>query len=85
MLHADMWDMFIDMVSVEYKILSEYSDYKITISSSDESFLANNGKILKQAPLSRSVNYTITVEKDGISESITLAAVIPGRLSLQQK
>lgn len=85
MLHAEMWDMFIDMVSVEYKILTEYSDYKISISSSDTSFLANNGKVLKQAPLSRSVNYTITVEKDGISESITLCAVIPGRLSLQQK
>ena len=83
MLHADMWDMFIDMVEVEYKILTQYSGYKITISSDNTDFLKNNGKVLKQAPLSRSVSYTITVEKDGISESIVLSTVIPGRLSIQ--
>lgn len=83
MLHAEMWDMFIDMVEVEYKIRSEYAGYKISISSNDPSFVGNNGKVLKQAPLSRSVSYTITVEKDGISESVTLSTVIPGRLSLQ--
>ena len=82
MLHAEMWDMFIDMVEVEYKIRTEYAGYKISITSSDPSFVGNNGKVLKQAPLSRSVSYTITVEKDGISESITLSTVIPGRLSL---
>ena len=83
MLHAEMWDMFIDMVEVEYKIRSEYSGYKISITTSDPSFIGNNGKVLKQAPLSRTISYTITVEKDGISESITLATVIPGRLAIK--
>lgn len=85
MLHADMWDMFIDMVEAEYTVLTKYSGYKITFASDNTDFLANNGKVLKQAPLSRAVSYTITVEKDGISESITLSTVIPGRLSIQQK
>ena len=83
MLHAEMWDMFIDMVEVEYKIRSEYSGYKISITTSDPSFIGNNGKVLKQAPLPRTISYTITVEKDGISESITLATVIPGRLAIK--
>ncbi len=85
MLHADMWDMFIDMVEVEYKIRSEYAGYKISISSDNEDFIGSNGKVLKQAPLSRSVTYTITVEKDGIKESVTLSTVIPGRLATNQK
>lgn len=83
MLHAEMWDMFIDMVEVEYTIRTLYPDYKISITTSDPSFIGNNGKVLKQAPLSRTISYTITVEKDGISESISLATVIPGRLTLQ--
>lgn len=83
MLHAEMWDLFIDMVEVEYTIRTVYPDYKISITTSDPSFIGNNGKVLKQAPLSRTISYTITVEKDGISESITLATVIPGRLTLQ--
>ena len=80
MLHAEMWDLFIKMVEVEHTILTKYSDYKITFKSNNENFLGNNGKILKQASISKSVSYTITVEKDGVSESITLSTVIPSRL-----
>ena len=77
MLHAEMWDMFIEMVEVEYTMLTKYSDYEITFESHSD-FLDDNGKVIKQASISRTVSYTITIKKDGVSESITLCSVIPG-------
>ena len=81
MLHAEMWDLFIEMIKTEYKMLTEYSGYKITFTSSNENFLTNTGKVKARTALSRSVSYTITVEKDGIVDSITLSTIIPGSLA----
>lgn len=85
MLHAEKWDMFIKMIETEYKILKDFSDYKITFTSHDPQYLNSKGKVIKQDALSRSVSYTITVEKDGVKEAITLNTVIPGRLLFNKK
>lgn len=80
MLKANKWEMFLEMVEAEYKMLKEFSNYKITFISHDIEYLNNKGKVIKQDDFSRLVNYTIMVEKGDFSKSINLNVIIPGKL-----
>ena len=78
-----LWGNFITMVQFEYDILTKFKDYKITFESHDLEYLNNVGRVIKQDKYTKTVTYTITVTKNGVSKSVTLSSNIPGSLDLK--
>ena len=78
-----LWGNFITMVQFEYDILTKYKDYKITFESHDLEYLNNVGRVIKRDKYTKTVTYTITVTKNGVSKSVTLSSNIPGSLDLK--
>ena len=74
----EIWWEFLSLVEAEYELLTEYSGYEIEFVSHNPEIVDNNGRIIKQPDETTCVTYTITVTKDGVSESITLASMIQG-------
>ena len=72
-------DEFLDLVYAEYEIAKNYSDYTITFTSNNPEIIDNSGRIVKVPNQTTNVSYTITVEKDGVKESITLNCLVYGR------
>ena len=72
------WGKFIELVQFEYDMITKYAGYTVTFKSNDPEYVNNLGRVIKQDVKTRSVSYTITVSKDGKSESITLWTTIPG-------
>lgn len=72
------WDKFIQLVQFEYNMITKYAGYTVTFKSNNPEYLNDLGRVIKQDEKTKSVSYTITVSKDGKSESITLWAAIPG-------
>lgn len=73
-----MWDNFIKLVEFEYDMITKYEGYKVTFTSNNPDYINELGRVIKQDEKAKSVSYTITVSKDGKSESMTLWTVIPG-------
>lgn len=78
-VYNDSWyfDRFIEHVAIEREILVNYSDAIITLSS-DSPLVSSTGRIIDKPAQTTEVEYTITVELDGESKSITLVTVVPG-------
>lgn len=74
----DLWDNFLTLVSFEYRILKDYSDYEISFESLDKTYVNDKGRVIKQEMKDITVSYNITVTKDGVSKTITLSTIIPG-------
>ena len=64
-------------VVVEREVLANFSDATITFSS-DSELVSDTGRVVVMPEFTTEVEYTITVEIDGVSKSITLVSVIPG-------
>ncbi|MFA6842797.1 MAG: Ig-like domain-containing protein [Bacilli bacterium] len=80
MIHEGMLEYFESMIDIEWEIAKNYSDYTITFASSNTAVLDNSGRVVGDGPeLTTSVPYTVTVTKDGVSESMTLNTVIIGQ------
>lgn len=79
MMTADLIDEFLEMVYMEYEICKNYSDYTITFTSSNPDIIDNTGRVVNAPNYTTNVTYTVTVEKDGVSESITLNALVIGK------
>lgn len=73
-----MWDNFIKLVQFEYDMITKYEGYTVTFTSNNLEYINELGRVIKQDEKAKSVSYTITVTKDGKSESMTLWTVIPG-------
>ena len=74
----ELWWEFLELVEAEYELLTNYSDYEITFESHNPEIMDNHGRIIAQPDQTTSVSYTITVTKDGVSESVTLSSMIKG-------
>ncbi len=81
MRNAGMWDHFTTLIAAEYEILTKYADYEITFESHNPEILGNDGRIINAPIYSTDVSYTITVTKGDYSKSITLHAVVKGKLA----
>lgn len=71
------FDRFMEHVAVEREVLKNYPDATITFSS-DSPLVSSTGRVISMPEMTTEVEYTITVEIDGVSKSITLVSVIPG-------
>ena len=66
-----------ELVLIEYQVLQFVKQgYVITFESGNTEYVNNLGRVIKTSVLSKTVPYTITIEKDGLRESLTLTSVI---------
>ena len=75
---CEIWREFLQLVEAEYKLLTEYSDYEIKFESHNPEILDDNGRIIKQPDETTCVTYTVTITKDGKTETVTLSSMIKG-------
>ena len=78
MMTAGLVETFLDLVYLEYYVAKDYSDYQITFTSHNPDILDNTGRIVSRPAFTTNVSYTITVSKDGVSQSVTLNALVLG-------
>ena len=83
MITNNLVDSFIKLVEVEYEVAKNYSDYEITFTSHNPEIMDNTGRIINAPDYTTNVTYTITVSKDGVTEEVTLNALVPGRFGLK--
>ncbi len=79
MITADLVDEFLELVYAEYEIAKNYSDYEIKFESHNQDIMDNEGRIIAAPDYTTNVSYTITITKDGQSESITLNTLVIGK------
>ncbi len=80
LLENDMaiWAEFIELIKAEYAAEYTYGDYEFSMVSNNPEIVDNNGRVINVPDFATAVSYTVTITKDGQSESITLGSVIPG-------
>lgn len=77
MREAGFYLHFKKLVQIEYQMLQFIKQgYTISFESGNTEYVNESGRVIKTSPLSKTVPYTITVEKDGVKDSITLSSVI---------
>ena len=77
MREAGFYLHFKRLVEIEYNVLQFIKQgYILSFESGNTEYVNNSGRVLKTSPVSKNINYTITVEKDGVKDSITLNSVI---------
>jgi hypothetical protein len=81
---TNYWAEFMEMVEVEYLFATEFKDVKVSMVSHTPEVLDNKGLISKWPKTITAVSYTITVELNGVSKSITLSSIVPPRTSWVQ-
>ena len=74
----EIWWKFLALVEAEYELLTKFSDYNISFESHNPSIVNSRGRVIAKPLHTTSVGYTITIEKDGVSESITLYTLVEG-------
>ena len=79
MITAGRTEEFLDMCYVEYMVRKYYSDYEITFTSLNQTYLDNNGRVKTNPSVPTSVGYTITLTKGGNTETITLYSTVSPR------
>lgn len=78
MMTANLVDTFLDMVYMEYYVAKNFADYEIKFESHNPDIIDNSGRIVGRPKYTTNVSYTITVSKDGKSQSVKLNALVPG-------
>ena len=56
-----------------------YADYEIKFESHNTDIMDNTGRIVEAPEYTTNVSYTVTVTKDGQSESVTLNTLVIGK------
>lgn len=79
MLENDMeiWWEFIELVKCEYAKITTCQDYEFYFECGDE-LVNEHGRVTGQDNHSRIVTYQVTIVKDGVEQTITLASMIEG-------
>ena len=75
---GEIWWQFIECVESEYEVLTKYQDYEISFTSNDSNIVNDKGRVVSRPLNTTSVSYTVTITKDGQSETITLSSLVPG-------
>ena len=73
-----LWYHFMSLVEAEYNRRSNFAEYTITAKSNSLDHLRNNGRTYDQPLYSECLSYTVTIEKEGYKNEITLFSVLPG-------
>ena len=77
MTNAHKIDTFLDMCYVEYMVKKYYSDYVITFTSLNPTYLDNDGRVVSNPSVPTCVGYTITIKlNDEVVDSITLYTTV---------
>ncbi|MFA5543057.1 MAG: InlB B-repeat-containing protein [Bacilli bacterium] len=84
LIMSDYWKTFMEMVELEHIVMKDFSDAKITFTSNNPNLVSNRGLVIGWPSKATSVTYTVGVEIDGVTKSITLGSVIPGTSSWSQ-
>lgn len=74
----EIWWEFIDLVKAEYAKITKASGYHFAFSSTSD-YLNNKGRVLKQDNTPQLVTYTVTISKNGQTETVELASIIEGK------
>lgn len=74
----EIWYEFIELVEAEYELLTTFKDYEISFESHNLDVIDNNGRFVKTPDYPTCITYTVTITKDGNTQSITLSSMIPG-------
>ena len=77
--NLEIWYEFIELVEAEYALLTTYKDAKFSIEVAEDSkdVLSENGRMV-ESEFAQIVTYTVTVEVNGVTETITLASALNG-------
>ncbi len=79
MINSNKVETFLDMCYVEYMVRKYYSDYDITFTSLNQTYLDNNGRVKLNPDVMTSVGYTITITKGNTTEEITLYSSVSAK------
>ncbi|MBR2891956.1 MAG: N-acetylmuramoyl-L-alanine amidase [Bacilli bacterium] len=78
--NGELWEIFMEAVEAEYKMLTQMSDYSITCKSNNPDILSDNGRIVSIPRYSTTVSYTVTVTNNttGVSKTNTYSTIVHG-------
>ena len=76
--NLEIWWEFIELVQAELEVLQEYSDYEMEFVSNNPDIINEHGRVIEAPKFGTSVTYTVNITKDGKTETITLASMVPG-------
>ena len=77
MINAHKVEEFLDMCYVEYMVEKYYSDYDITFTSLNSTYLDNTGRVVSNPSVPTSVGYTVTIKlNDVVVDTITLYSTV---------
>ena len=79
MMTAGLVEDFLELVYTEYEVAKNYADYEIKFESHNTDIMDNTGRIVEAPEYTTNVSYTVTVTKDGQSESVTLNTLVIGK------
>ena len=75
----EIWYEFVELVQAEYDLLTKFNDYNITVVSNNPEIVNHRGRVINRPYLTTSVSYTVTIEKDGNVQTITLYSLVEGK------
>ena len=75
---CEIWREFLQLVESEYTMMTEFEGYEVSMKSNNTDIVADNGRVVKQPSETTCVTYTVTITKDGQTQTITLASMVKG-------
>ncbi len=78
LLTGNYWDEFMKMVEVEYILMKDYSDVKISFISNNPDIVTKTGRIINPPKTTQVVSYDVTVTIGDVSKTVTLYSVVMG-------
>ena len=73
----EIWWEFIDLVKAEYESITVLDGYEIAFEC-DSQLINDKGRVVEQGLTSQVITYTVTITKDGKTETIELASILEG-------
>ena len=70
------YKQLLDLIEMEYYVMKEMSDAKITFVSNSRELLSDDGYLLKYVEEDTTVKYTVTVEYDGVTKTRQFETVV---------
>ena len=65
---GELWELFMESVASEHRMLTEMGDYTVTCKSNNPDILSDNGRIVSIPRYSTTVSYTVTVTNNTTGE-----------------
>ena len=75
----EIWYEFVELTRQEMDLYQNYSDSKLSFSSSS-SYLKDNGRVSELPYNPECVTYTVTYTENGVTKTVTLSSILPGAL-----